>query len=67
MEKQKVIERFCALASKVGNEKYKSQYAADCFCGTNPNTWLTNNFQFEEPIMKFIEEAIEEKLQGVTK
>jgi hypothetical protein len=57
MTKAKVIERLCALCSEVGDAVYQHSYATDCFCGPD-----TTNFQFEEIILKYIEEAVKEKI-----
>ena len=60
MDKKEVIARFCALASKVGEERFSHQYAHDCFCSEQDRfDW----FQFEFEIMKFIEEAVEKHLR----
>ena len=59
MEKKKVIERFCALASKVGEEQFHSTLPTDCFCGEE-----IAGFQFSEKVLDFIEEAVEAKLNA---
>ena len=62
-ERQKeVLRRFCALATKVRNEKFGLQHASDCFC---PDRWSMLNFEFSEGVIEFLEKAIKEKLKGV--
>ena len=58
--KEEVIAAFCHLATRVGNDVFKNEFAHDCFCGQN---FLANhNFQFDEKIINFISEAIDEKI-----
>jgi hypothetical protein len=52
MTKQQVIERLCALTTMVGDKVFSNKYAHDCFCKASPN------FQFEEEILLFIENAV---------
>lgn len=56
MTKQEVMERLCALTSKVA-ETSKWWHAADCFCGKN------NGGSFhtmDEEVINFIEKAVKE-------
>lgn len=59
MEKQEVIERFCQLSRKVNKEIFKFHRAADCFCNHVPQL---SNFQFEEEVIKFIEDSVQEAI-----
>jgi 7-cyano-7-deazaguanine synthase in queuosine biosynthesis len=56
MTKGQVIERLCALSTKVGSEVFKDQNAHDCFCGSV--TGDPSGFRFEDCVMEFIEEAV---------
>jgi len=56
MTKKEVIERFCALAGKVGIAAFDNTKASDCFCDER------NLFQFDDEVIEFIEAAVEEKL-----
>lgn len=58
MRKEMVIQRLCALSSVVGGRKYHHHHAHDCFCVSNEH----KNFQFEEQILLFIEQAVYEKM-----
>ncbi len=73
--KDEVIKRICELAGQVGyhlQNKYpgstrlrdgyhlQNKYAADCFCAESEQP--PEYFRFEPEIMKFIEEAIQEKM-----
>ena len=53
MTQKEVIERMCVIASLVGIYQ-DNVFATDCFCGKGPG-W---DFRFEEPPLKFIEEAV---------
>jgi hypothetical protein len=60
MKKQQVVACFCELASSVGNKVFKNKCAHDCFCGLNP---LGNSgYSFDEDIIKYIEDAVNEKI-----
>ena len=58
MRKDEVIEDFCRLSSKV-SDHLGNQFAADCICKCVHNE---SYFQFEEQVMDFIREAVEEKI-----
>ena len=62
MTRAEVLQRFCALATKVGNVKFESREAHDCFCGANSRRDWVNGFQFDEPVMTFIETAVAQAL-----
>jgi len=60
MHKDDVIEQFCELATLVGDNVFHNKYAHDCFCqDTNAD------FQFEPQIMKFIKDAVKEKIARI--
>ena len=68
MNAVEVKRRFCALARKVMSEHFEGQLCADCFCGENgAHPDKDPYYQFEEPIMAFIEEAVAEKLSATPK
>ena len=54
--KEQVIERFCKLATKVGDREFNHTLPHDCFC-TNKG-----DFQFDEEVLDFIERCVEEFL-----
>lgn len=57
MCKTEVITRLCILASKVGEKAFNNRFAHDCICKEEDS-----HFQFEEPVLRFIECAVEEAL-----
>lgn len=59
MTKDQVIERFCNLATTVNSKKFNFTRAADCFCHQSDEQ---ANFQFEEEVICFIEDAVEKEL-----
>lgn len=62
LDKSEVIERLCELASKVGEVRFKHKIPHDCFCEDNNPT--QENFQFDEEVLEFITDAVNEKLKG---
>lgn len=62
MNKKEVIESFCELATKVGEEVFNHQFAHDCFCGASPMVTSLHTFQFEKPVLDFIVDAVNEKI-----
>lgn len=61
MTRESVLVRLCVVANRVMNEEFKLSEPADCFCGqgaTNPA-----HFHFSESVMRFIEDAVDEKLK----
>jgi len=62
MKKKEIIARFCKLSTKVNNDFFKFEFAADCFCGDNNISTKMNDFRFDEEIIKFIEDAVDKKL-----
>jgi hypothetical protein len=62
LTQDQVKARFCDLSRKVMAEKFSYDFAADCFCGSNPMSGILDEYRFEKEIMEFIEQAVEEKL-----
>ena len=46
------------------DKKFKYTIPADCFCNEFPRSKIKNHFCFDEKIIEFIEEAVEEKLRN---
>jgi hypothetical protein len=63
MTKHQVIERFCALATRVNEKKFQFTKSADCFCQQGEQASHAN-FQFEKDVIHFIERAVEKELNG---
>jgi len=61
--KQEVIERLCDLATNVGEIQFKFSEHHDCFCGMNPLGSV--DYRMGEAVIKFIEDAVYEKLGRV--
>ena len=63
LTKQQIIERFCKLATKVGEHEFKHTIPHDCFCGDDKTPKMfTGGFQFDEEVLEFIENCVEEFL-----
>jgi hypothetical protein len=60
MTPQEVQNRLCMLTTKVMEKQFSCHTPADCWCGQKE---IAPGFQFSEDIIKFIEEAVEEKLK----
>jgi len=58
MEKQEIMEKLCSLSTLVGREIYKSTIPHDCWCREN----VATDFMFDEEIIKYIEDAVCEKI-----
>ena len=63
MKRDDVIERLCELCAYVGSIEFKEQKAHDCFCDGQ----YDNYFQFDECVLEYIENAVEEKLKNKIK
>ena len=62
MTKAKLLERLCAVARKVKEEKLgESILPKNCFCGAV--TVTDSEFQCSESVIAFIESAVQEKIQ----
>jgi hypothetical protein len=76
LDRNEVLQRFCKLAADVrehltnelkGREPYS--YSADCFCDSPSEVTSTlqsspfgYDYCFDEPVMQFIEEAVNQAL-----
>jgi len=66
MTRQQVIERYCLLSKKVATDVFRFTVPADCFCGDNK--FAAENpayYQYSEDVIRFIEDAVNEKLNNV--
>jgi len=65
LNRKETITRLCQLAGKVREAKFPQQ-AADCFCNDSffrrVGSW--SDFRFDSEVMRFIEEAVNEKLMS---
>ena len=68
LQKDEVLKRLCKLCSKVrDNLSVKNSVASDCFCGQSAPDPLRNvlkpsRFQFDSKTLKFIEDAVAERI-----
>lgn len=64
LNRQDVLHRLCAVTSNVMRERFHCDHAADCFCGMVDDATIaaSGGYRFAEPIMRFIEEAVDAKL-----
>ena len=60
MTRSEVLERLCALSTKVGEKAYDNDYGHDCFCDMRDKGHIS--FEFNERVIRFIECAVEEAL-----
>lgn len=60
MTKQEVLERLCALSTRVGRH-LDHEYSHDCFCGAGRKDFV-NGFRFDEQILAFIEAAVNDRI-----
>lgn len=59
--KEEVILQLCDLASRVGEVKFRHTVPHDCFCDEgSPDD---NYFQFDEKVLAYIVEAVNERLR----
>ena len=66
LDKQQIISRLCALATKVGEDAFNNRKAHDCFCGDNKvDGRFSGGFQFEEEVLCYIESAVNHKLSKI--
>ncbi|APC44465.1 hypothetical protein [Pseudoalteromonas phage PH357] len=59
--KQEAIEQLCELCSTVGAISFRHKMPHDCFCGENKDNFR-DSFQFDQSIIDYIKEAVDEKL-----
>ena len=58
-----VIKQFCRLSSKVA-EHFQWSEAADCFCKETKGPVIDEkDYRFSPKVMRFIKQAVEEKLK----
>jgi hypothetical protein len=57
MKRSEVIHDLCAINGTVGRY-FGSQYAYDCLCSE-----ANHGFQFEEKVLEFIRDAVNEKIE----
>jgi hypothetical protein len=59
MNKKEVIERLCALVTKVGDKHFDNEFAHDCFCGLSPvSSRNPDGVRVDDEIINFIECAV---------
>ena len=58
--KEQLLEKLCLLCSTVGAMRFGHELPHDCFC--EQSTSSPEEFQFEECVVDYIIEAVEEKL-----
>ena len=63
MTKDEIIKRLCDLSTKIGNVVFEEQIPHDCFCGEKES----DNFQFDETILEFIESAVNNRIDNLLK
>lgn len=61
LTKEQTIEQLCELASTVGAIKFNNSIYHDCFCSVEDGKFY-GSFQFDQAIIDYIKEAVEEKL-----
>lgn len=64
-DKKKVLEAFCDMMTSLGEKLCiltGVSYARDCFCGLKNND---SCFQFDDFIIKFVRQAVDEKLKSL--
>lgn len=64
MNKEDVTKRLCKLSTIVGERAFGNLKAHDCFCvdAVNNENFL-DRFQFEDDVLRFIEVAVNERLE----
>ena len=72
MTEKDVLIRLCRLCTKVAALYFRSDHAADCFCGqSTPARDVARalfasvgmgGYRFDEAVLRFIEEAVKEKM-----
>lgn len=68
MDREEIIKRLCKLCTHVGNRIYHNLHAHDCFCDPTKRNVLDPlgvKFEFNETILLFIEEAVDQRIDGI--
>ena len=65
MDREEVRKRFCVLSGEVARRQFDWGRASDCFC--DPSREPIGSFQYEAEVLRFIEEAVDEKLAKLGK
>lgn len=55
MTKQEIIEKFCALSTRVAEKVYGHKLPSDCFCKESDSD---EEFRFDDEVFKFIHDAV---------
>jgi len=58
---EEVIEQLCQITSNVGRY-FESRYASDCFCVRRKVFKIGMTFQFDDNVLDFIRNAVNEKI-----
>lgn len=65
LTREQTIEQLCELASTVGAIKFNHNIPHDCFCTLAEGNF--SSFQFDQAIIDYIKEAVDEKLYNEEK
>lgn len=65
MDRAEVTQRFCNLSAEVAAREFSWERASDCFC--DPTREPIGSFQYDAEVIRFIEEAVEEKFAKLGK
>ncbi|MFH1628251.1 MAG: hypothetical protein ABIE47_05945 [Pseudomonadota bacterium] len=60
MKRPAVLRLLCALATEVGERKFKHELEHDCFCGDG---YKAKGFQFHPEIVAYIVNAVQTRLK----
>lgn len=61
LDKKEVVVGLCQTVRRVG-EHFENRYAHDCFCEQSLQRDTILGFQFDDQVMKFIRDAVDEKI-----
>lgn len=74
VSQSQVLERLCKLSAQVRIVAFNGHVAADCFCGQpDASAWeslvkaIDDRYQFDEGVIRFIEQAVEQALDAHAK
>ena len=59
LTKDEIVKQLCELCTDVNSRVFDYTVATDCFC----NKPEDENYRFDEEVLEFIKEAIEEKIK----